>query len=584
MIVTGVANMTGSLSRSAHRRRATAACLCLLIAFVCARCKDKQKSVRDDPVSTAPAASELVEAFSKSKCMEAHFAVALQTASPPPEVRFFCAAPWNFAALKSVKAAANQAGFNLEHALVRTMSGEDKEMLASLVRMSLTAAEQGPDGLGAAVYAFKLVPLLHAARDPETAVYAELTKQFHSEDVQKLTTAAATLDWDQPVLDSATPAMKFELYDASAGGRAVELFIAPETNSTLNDLASMILVGIATDQNLVNSSIFGPEFSKWSKLFLPPSLALQLGLLSLQITDHVARAATIGTTPSAFFDRSDKRPLRIYILHTFPDNSCGAPTKTSPANYCPEERHILVQSEDLQEVFDGEVPLPAVDPAPFREYASLHSATLQHEISHAIYDPERPDRMPFLVEGRASSEGEQLHKAIRAALSMDREAAARYNDLFRTAVTALRNGDNAAADAAQRSNDIASNEIAKQKPTSTQIRLLQDFVCSKPDAQFVARQLSLSNASFRAQAPREKRLAYATAWVFHHFGYLSRDSTPRLPRQRLDITALYEYSDAIAVRNVALTAAQTEKIGQWLAELSHLASAELPDGAACPNV
>jgi hypothetical protein len=167
-------------------------------------------------------AGQTSDAFSDSGCMNRYFPLA-RTVTPPAEVRFYCAAPWNQASFARVRKILDQAGIDVVGIAVRGTAPQNKSAMETLAPLALDQADQGPPGMGALYRAFKVLPLLEAIRQGSDAeVFASLAP----EDLAALRRAASALDWNAPALEA---------------GSAEQPALALSANATLADVPNVIL-------------------------------------------------------------------------------------------------------------------------------------------------------------------------------------------------------------------------------------------------------------------------------------------------------------------------------------------------------
>ena len=515
----------------------------------------------------------IVAAYSKQSCYE-RFPMARQLSESalPPEIRFFCAAPWNVAALASVKVALDQVGFDFIEASLHVVPLANRAELREQMRFNNKAALSGPPGLSEAYYAYKVLPLLNALMKGNPKVVAVVEKSFEAVDVSKMRKSLAIIDWSQPAFDLRVAAMMFTIASADTGQRAIELYVAPDPGIKLSELAESVLFSAMAPPGLVESATpFGEFYAPWLKSFLPFKLSSQLGMLSGNLAFSLARSRSIGDTSdllkAAFYQDVRKEPLRIYVLNNFPANSCGIPTIREPAKYCAVERWILLNAVLREDVLDGIISVRE-NQSVGSAFPVLRSAMLYHELSHALFDPQSAASMPFLVEGRASAEGEVAQRATRAGLEVGMSRVAGFVDGLREA---LKSQERNPGEAKKKSEAEVSSEIERQSPTAMQRNFLRQLACRAPSVDFLVKQLSLSNASFRAQSLVDLQFAYAVSWAFHNFGFVSAEKSVVSKRQEVDISILYDYGRKLD-RNEALDAGDKARIQGVLVKIMAVAA------------
>ena len=214
--------MARSFTSSRERAAILFASFTLGLHLLISGCDSRQPVLREgnadsasDPRDSVAPASETAVAFSSGGCMERHFPLA-RMVEPPPEVRFYCAAPWNRDSFEQVRQVLDQAGVDVVGIAIRNTAPENREMMTAVAPLALDQADQGPPGMGALYRAYKVLPLLQALhRGTDEDLFAGLTP----EDVEALRRAAGALDWDAPALESGSA-------DQSAAGLAADARIA----------------------------------------------------------------------------------------------------------------------------------------------------------------------------------------------------------------------------------------------------------------------------------------------------------------------------------------------------------------------
>lgn len=177
-----------SISRRARGRRRFAACLILMC--LCTGTTAEQRSRSPDAMS--------LMSFTVEQCYREHFPLALKVAESmiPPEVKFYCACPWNFAAFKSVKDALKSRNFDIVEAFVRQVPPYKKSVLRQAILLAQHQAEVGPPHLDDLWYAWRTLVILHALRF-STPDAAWVVKQFDASDVTIMRSAANVINWKQ---------------------------------------------------------------------------------------------------------------------------------------------------------------------------------------------------------------------------------------------------------------------------------------------------------------------------------------------------------------------------------------------------
>lgn len=155
--------------------------------------------------ATANAQSKSIgtmELFTMEGCFKAHFPLALKISrnSVPPEVRFYCAAPWNFAAFEAIRGHMKSEGLDVPNFLAGSVEPWKRESMRKLVAMNRDMAETGPRGMGAAWHVYHVLPHLSAlhAKTPDAEKVVAL---FQANDVAAMRKVAAKINWKQSALE-----------------------------------------------------------------------------------------------------------------------------------------------------------------------------------------------------------------------------------------------------------------------------------------------------------------------------------------------------------------------------------------------
>lgn len=140
--------------------------------------------------------------FSTKECYRTNIPLALKVAEKliPPEVKFYCAAPWNVKAFESVRSALERQGFDVVESFVRTVPVYKQSTLRSATFFAKKAADEGPPNMGVIWYVQRTLPLLHALKF-KTSDEAVVIKGFLPRDVNALRAAALAINWQQLALE-----------------------------------------------------------------------------------------------------------------------------------------------------------------------------------------------------------------------------------------------------------------------------------------------------------------------------------------------------------------------------------------------
>lgn len=128
--------------------------------------------------------------------MKTHFPLAAEM-TPPPEVRFYCAAPWNETTFRDFRASLDANGVDLAGLMIRGASPEQRSIMESVAPMALSQADQGPPGMGNIYRAQKVLPLLWAIHNGDGA---EVLDQLDPSDLESLRKTQAMVNWEAPAI------------------------------------------------------------------------------------------------------------------------------------------------------------------------------------------------------------------------------------------------------------------------------------------------------------------------------------------------------------------------------------------------
>ncbi len=136
-----------------------------------------------------------------TECFRTYFPIALgmPMSAVPSEVRFYCAAPWNLQAFESVRKALDNSRFDVAGSASRMTSGLKAKMVLQTLPMAISAADNGPPGMGAVYLTYHVLPLAYALHKG-TSDAAVIEKAMDKQDAAKLRAAAAAIDWKLTVV------------------------------------------------------------------------------------------------------------------------------------------------------------------------------------------------------------------------------------------------------------------------------------------------------------------------------------------------------------------------------------------------
>ena len=136
--------------------------------------------------------------FTTEGCYRDNFPLALKIspAMVPPEVRFFCAAPWNFAAFRRVRLELQRQHFDIVEAFVKMVPKGKRNLLKTTTNLAKDQAEKASPEFYDAWYVQRILPSLHAIKY-RTDDAALVAKEFAAEDYRVLQTVATAIAWDQ---------------------------------------------------------------------------------------------------------------------------------------------------------------------------------------------------------------------------------------------------------------------------------------------------------------------------------------------------------------------------------------------------
>lgn len=152
----------------------------------------------DSGTPVTPTAIGNASAFSSMDCYRVYFPLALGIPESvvPPEVKFYCAAPWNIEVFDSVRTALARANFDIVEAAVRAAPDYKKDLLRYTLTFAVEQAENGPPGMGAVWYVYHVLPSLYALHS-NSADAQYVIRNYAAEDTAALRAAATKIDWTQ---------------------------------------------------------------------------------------------------------------------------------------------------------------------------------------------------------------------------------------------------------------------------------------------------------------------------------------------------------------------------------------------------
>lgn len=528
----------------------------LMIGLLCtliSGCEQNEPTVQENRENLRP---PILHAFSRESCYRESFPQTedLDESAIPPEVRFHCSAPWNMDGLDSVRKALNDVGFNAPQALANNQPEETRDFTITAINFAIEAASLGPDGLLSTWYAVKFLPILHAIRFGSKSVNYKVIEMFTITDYKKLEAAALKIDWKQPAYDANQPFISFKLLEPPPSSKvAINIFLDTDTKTSLFEIAPAILTSGIPDTELATLGPFATNARRFLNEYLPPVLAANLSSLSVLAEYLISRAEDLVNAPTKFrpdfLKREKNLPLEIYLLKKFPKDICGGLSDGPSAMYCSDTNQIFVRAGIDNNMLDDLVEVSEKNKLLVTRYPAFTSAALIHELSHALFDPTDRDSQPFLVEGRATVEGEQARRAMTAALKLPPKIAKGYFSDFLSALQDL--SDN---EVLNKVEARVHQKVSQQDPTNTERKLLAFVSCKSPTLDFVINQLSLSNNSFRAQDKETLGLSYAVSWALHSIGQLT--ATTAQPDRKVD------QEDLMPLYNVAIKLNANEPLTQ----------------------
>ncbi|HIV73011.1 MAG TPA: hypothetical protein H9903_18900 [Candidatus Aquabacterium excrementipullorum] len=160
--------------------------LAVIVAITTAAVAGAQTSTKIDPVT---------------ECFRTNFPLALgmPMAAVPPEVRFYCAAPWNFQTFEAFRKAIVASRFDLAGSASRMSSGLRSKAILRTLTMAISAADKGPPSMGAVYLTYHVLPLAYALHKggPDASI---VEKVMDKQDVASLRLAAASINWKLAVI------------------------------------------------------------------------------------------------------------------------------------------------------------------------------------------------------------------------------------------------------------------------------------------------------------------------------------------------------------------------------------------------
>jgi hypothetical protein len=153
-----------------------------------------------DAMAATPAATSNVNPrpFSTEACYREYFPLALKVSEGmiPHEVKFYCAAPWNFEAFRRVREALEKRKFDIVEAYVRAAPAWKQAALRTTTNLAKSEAQKAPGNFYDAWYVQRVIPYLHAIKY-KTDDLKVVAKTFSPADFKILHDAAQEIDWNQ---------------------------------------------------------------------------------------------------------------------------------------------------------------------------------------------------------------------------------------------------------------------------------------------------------------------------------------------------------------------------------------------------
>jgi len=498
------------------------------------------------------------QTWSSSECLERNFGLAVAKGlAVPPEVRIFCAYPWNTQALRALSITLASMQLTPKRMLdeIRPPPAQ-LNLLQDLVEASRSM--QMPDGLLEIYELTKVLPLVWAASPQRAAHRSLLRHNFNKRFEQQLAKASAVVDWNTQ-LTKRSMIRQFGLSDE------VTLYTDQATDLTTEDLATLI-VG-AYDKRLDGLEV-NPLTDSLRRLqgvavhakHAQSFMFLEMYTMMLDVVANRLRTdegLTAFWRPADHPQRTSRRPLEIYVLEASVKDWCRGADMGTHGQYCPNEDRILV----LQ-------PGESSGTTNSRDFPLGVSAPLLHEIAHSYLNPENATEQPFVTEGVVTAFGERMLRATAAAVPAAHDLTPAQSAKFVSLLFAPPNEQSEGASPAEASNfdpiKFANLHIRRAPPTGYAKRALCAVAVKPMTPDYVKAFASMTSVTFRGQAEPELRRAYAYSWAIFNYG---------LDASRIGLGGEGSQFDASPVQRVSQEFAANRRIEPELdAQLSRLLS------------
>lgn len=489
-----------------------------------------------DPVTVSPVATlpertarpTLVHStWSTRRCLQDNFGRAMALGMPvPPEVRLFCAYPWNHAFVAEVRSKLEEQGISHERALLE-MAQRDPRAKESLTMWQAMQVMSMPDGVMELADVSKSLAMLRALSNSDTRVVAE--KLVGPDYSGTLRRAMASVPWDATA--TVASVRQHDIPESSAHlltDRGVTLSVDQLEELTRQfSAADYIRAKIEEDAGL-RSNPGALVMRDLTESGLHRKHALELGFVIAQInflhlmSSDIRIDANIPAAwkPSVPSTRRDGQPLEVYWLKEAPAGWCGGNAPTTHAQFCAQEDRVFVPVNLARRSILGAGP------------------EMPHELAHAFLNARVANVAPFIVEGITYASGE---RAFRSAHAAERVASIPGPP---PVVPALQ-WKMAGTPNGSAYEEFARKAIADSPLTDFQKVAMCNLSREPLSIEPLVRYVSLTNGPFRALSPAERSKAYQYGWaIFHYSLDVARIGSSLDPRL-LDASPLQRYSEEV---------------------------------------
>lgn len=522
---------------------------------------------RNGEASIAPAdtRSPIVSAsqvWTSDKCMETHFpAAASVRTGVPPEVRIFCAYPWNPSATQALSKQLATMKLEPERVLNEISPAPAQiDLLRELMATNRSMAM--PDGLLEIYDLTKVLPYLWAARTDHPAGRKSLLKTFQRSFVDDLTRVSGKIDWRQPLtFDSFT--RSYRVSDD------VVVYVERGTSLTAEELAQLTF-GIYNDlwdKEETNPLTETLRSARQSGMHAKHSTMMVILTMFTSVLDGQASVLRESPTlppswqPAKNAARSAARPLELYLMRTPISGWCESGKTNVHGRYCPIEDRVMVV-DDREPTLDASLGM---------------SAPIFHELAHAYLNPTDANEYPFVTEGLATAFGERMMRATVAAAPVTSEISphqsAAFGRIFQ-APTQAEEGPPGSMHSNRERLEFARTHIQATRPTTYAEASLCRLGARPMTAHAVTTYLSRTKATFSSQGEEDMRLAYSYAWAIFNYGLDMAGTGLGAEGNQLDATIVQEAAAELAA-NRALNPAMKMRLDGFLAEVNVRARAEM---------